>query len=155
MSSDQLRVSDVDSGTAALAVSLLVRFFREEGFATGESVIADSVREMVADPHHWVGLAWLDGAAVGIVTVTTMFYVEGGRLGEIGDLYVLPAARKMGIAAALIAAAEARCAAMGCSEIFVVVTPEGEARHGLEGFYSRFGFARDGRRLLSRRLLRS
>lgn len=155
MSSDRLRIGDVDGDSAALAVSLLLRFFREEGFATDESMIADSVREMASDPHHWVGLAWLDGAAVGVVTVTTMFYVEGGRLGEIGDLYVLPAARKTGVAAALIAAAESRCAAMGCSEIFVVVTPEGEARHGLEGFYSRFGFAWDGRRLLSRRLLRS
>jgi len=155
MSSDRLQVEDVDGDTAALAVSLLARFFHEEGFTTGESVIAGSVREMIEDPHHWVGLAWLDGVAVGVVTVTTMFYVEGGRLGEIGDLYVLPAVRKMGVAAALIAAAESRCAAMGCSEVFVVITPEGEVRHGLEAFYSRFGFAWDGRRLLSRQLLRS
>ena len=84
--------------------------------------------------------------------MTTMFYVEGGRLGEIGDLYVLPTARGSGVAAALIAAATAKCGVLGCSEIFVVVTPEGQARHGLEGFYSKFGFAWDGRRLLSRRL---
>jgi len=107
---------------------------------------------MAADPHHWVGLARFDGEPVGVATVTTMIYVEGGRLGEIGDLYVVPAARRQGVAAALIAAAEARCADLGGSEVFVVVTPEGEARHGLERFYARFGFAWDGRRILSRRL---
>ncbi|WP_051248500.1 GNAT family N-acetyltransferase [Inquilinus limosus] len=152
MTTHALRIVDADGGTADLAVDLLARFLHEEGFATPAAMIARSVREMIADPHHWVGLAWLDGSAVGVATVTTMIYVEGGRLGEIGDLYVLPAARRRGVAAALIAAATARCAAMGCSEMFVVVTPEGEARHGLEGFYSRFGFAWDGRRLLTRRL---
>ena len=43
-----------------------------------------------ADPYHWIALAWRDGTTVGVVTVTTMLYVEWGRLGEIGDLYVLP-----------------------------------------------------------------
>jgi hypothetical protein len=33
----------------------------------------------------------------GIVTVTTMLYVESGRLGEIGDLYVLPESRMKGL----------------------------------------------------------
>ncbi|MGK9168911.1 GNAT family N-acetyltransferase [Inquilinus limosus] len=152
MKTRPLQIVDVDGGTADLAVALLARFFREEGFATSDSVIARSVRDMIVDPHHWVGLARLDGTAVGVVTVTTMIYVEGGRLGEIGDLYVLPTARRKGIAAALIAAATAKCTVMGCSEVFVMVTPDGEARHGLERFYSRFGFAWDGRRLLSRRL---
>jgi len=47
-----------------------------------------------ADPYHWIALAWRDGTTVGVVTVTTMLYVEWGRLGEIGDLYVLPKARR-------------------------------------------------------------
>jgi GNAT superfamily N-acetyltransferase len=48
-----------------------------------------------------------------VVTVTTMLYVEWGRLGEIDDLYVLPSARRKGIAAALIDAAKAKCRIAG------------------------------------------
>jgi hypothetical protein len=36
---------------------------------------------------HWHGAT---AGLSAIVTVTTMLYVEWGRLGEIGDLYVLP-----------------------------------------------------------------
>jgi GNAT superfamily N-acetyltransferase len=79
------------------------------------------------------------------VTVTTMLYVEWGRLGEIGDLYVLPEARNSGIGAALIDAAKAKCRTMGCSAVSVVITPEGEEGHGLTRFYQRFGFAGSGR----------
>ena len=43
--------------------------------------------------------------SAGIVTVTTMLYVEWGRLGEIGDLYVLPEFRMKGIARSLVEAA--------------------------------------------------
>jgi hypothetical protein len=41
-------------------------------------------------PHHWIALAWRVGKAVGIVAVTTMLYVEWGRLDEIGDLLCYP-----------------------------------------------------------------
>jgi GNAT superfamily N-acetyltransferase len=57
------------------------------------------------DPHHWVAGSSVNGKMVGIVTLTTMPYVEWGRLGEIGDLYVLPVFRMKGIARALIEAA--------------------------------------------------
>src|SRR6266478_3869712 len=66
-----------------------------------------------------------------------MLYVEWGRLGEIGDLYVLPTARGKGIAAAMIDAAKLKCRDMGCSAVAVVITPEGEDRHGLTRFYER------------------
>src|SRR5260370_1190446 len=46
--------------------------------------------------HLVIALAFVDDFAVGVVTVTTMLYVEWGRLGEIGDLYVVPPARKSG-----------------------------------------------------------
>jgi GNAT superfamily N-acetyltransferase len=91
---------------------------------------------MLADANCWIALAWMDEIPVGIVTVTTMLYIEWGRLGEIGDLYVLPSARENGIGAALIDAAKANCHELGCSAISVVITPEGEARHGLTGFMS-------------------
>ena len=42
---------------------------------------------MRRDDNHWVAVALNKGHFVGIVTVTSMLYIEWGRLGEIGDLY--------------------------------------------------------------------
>jgi GNAT superfamily N-acetyltransferase len=81
---------------------------------------------MLVDPHHWIGLALLDGDCVGVVTVTTMLYIEWGRLGEIGDLYVLPEFRRSGVGAALIAAAKMKCRELGCSTVSMVVTNEAD-----------------------------
>jgi GNAT superfamily N-acetyltransferase len=55
----------------------------------------------------------------GIVTVATMLYIEWERLGEIGDLYVLPKFRMKGIARTLVEAAIHRCRSHGCSAITV------------------------------------
>jgi GNAT superfamily N-acetyltransferase len=89
---------------------------------------------------------------VGIVTVTSMVYIEWGRLGEIGDLYVLPEARGNGIARRLVQAAIDWCRARGCSAVEATTTPLGEAAHGLRSFYSRLGFAATGRTISLLRL---
>ncbi len=89
---------------------------------------------------------------MGIVTVTSMLYIEWGRLGEIGDLYVLPEARGNGIARCLVKAAIDWCRARGCSAVEVIMTPVGEAAHGLSNFYSRLGFAATGRTISLLRL---
>jgi GNAT superfamily N-acetyltransferase len=64
-----------------------------------------------------------------------MRYVERGLLGEIGDIYVLPAWRGRGTAAMMIAAALDWCSGNGCSAVSVTVTPEGEKRHLLSQFF--------------------
>jgi GNAT superfamily N-acetyltransferase len=110
-------VREVKEPETGLATALLSRFFTEEGFSGTRETIAVNTRRLWADPHHWVALAWLDGIPVGVVTVTTMLYVEWGRLGEIGDLYVLPEARRGGVATALIDAAKAKCRELGCSAV--------------------------------------
>jgi hypothetical protein len=79
-------VRDLDDAEMNIAIALLSRFFAEVGFPGTPDTIAVNTRRVWADPYHWVALAWLDGTAVGIVTVTTMLYVEWGRLGEVGDL---------------------------------------------------------------------
>lgn len=126
------------------ATDLLSRFFSEEGLRETAATISDRLRQMVADPFHWIGMAWLNGVPVGVVTLTTMLYVEWGRLGEIGDLYVLPSARRSGIGAMLVNAATAKCRSLGCSAVSVTVTPEGEARHALSRYYARLGFSASG-----------
>ena len=135
-----------------LGYRLAVAVLHEEGFSGTRETIAVNTRRLWADPHHWVALAWLDGIPVGVVTVTTMLYVEWGRLGEIGDLYVVPEARRGGVATALIDTAKAKCRELGCSAVSVTITPEGEARHGLTGFYRRLGFLGSGRTIVTHTL---
>jgi ribosomal protein S18 acetylase RimI-like enzyme len=82
---------------------------------------------------------------IGVVTVTTMLYVEWGRLAEIGDLYVDPAHRGRGFARHLVNAAVEWSQQRGCSSVYVTVTPEGEARHRLSRFYQALDFEQTGR----------
>jgi GNAT superfamily N-acetyltransferase len=127
------------------AVELLARFFREEGFATPRQRIAENLDRMLADPFCWCALALADGKAQAVITVTTVLYVEWGRLGEIGDLYIVPEHRGRGLARLLIERAKDWCRAQGCSAVSVTITPAGEARHRLSEFYSRLGFELTGR----------
>ncbi len=108
-------------------------------------MIAANLDALRRDRHHWAAAAAKEDSVVGIVTVTTMLYVEWGRLGEIGDLYVLPEERGRGVARALVQAAIAWCSSLGCSAVGVTITPQGEAAHNLSRFYAKFGFAPTGR----------
>jgi GNAT superfamily N-acetyltransferase len=122
------------------ATDLLCRFFREEGFAGDREMISANLNALSRDAHHWAAVGVVDGRIAGIVTVTTMLYVEWGRLGEIGDLYVLPEARSKGIGGALVRTVIGWCRSHGCSAVALTITHEGEARHNLSRFYARFGF---------------
>ena len=141
----EIRIEEVDDRTLGPAIDLLDRYFREEGFATPRAEIAANTSRLLRDPHHWVALALDGGRAIGVVTVSSVLYVEWGRLGEIGDLYVLPESRRRGVARTLIAAGIARCRALGCSAVGVTITPQGEQAHGLGRFYARLGFVDMGR----------
>lgn len=148
MAVSEYRITKVDEATLDVATDFLNRFFAEEGFSAVSGTIFENARRMTCDPHHWIGLAWSDHEPVGVVTLTTMLHVEWGRLGEIGDLYVLPAARRGGAGAALIEAAKSKCNELGCSAVSVTVTAEGDSRHRLSEFYEAFGFASSGRTIL-------
>ena len=100
---------------------------------------------MLTDSLCWSALASDGEAAQAVITVSTMLYVEWGRLGEIGDLYVLPEHRRKGLARRLVEHAKAWCRAQGCSAVSVTITVAGERRHGLGQFYARLGFVQSGR----------
>jgi GNAT superfamily N-acetyltransferase len=131
------------------AIELLARFFHEEGFATPRPRIAENLDRMLADPLCWCALAAADGDVQAVVTVSTVLYVEWGRLGEIGDLYVLPEHRRRGLARRLVEHAKAWCRTQGCSAVSVTITPVGEQRHRLGEFYARLGFEPTGRASVS------
>ena len=148
-----LSISTLGDDTATpAAAELLCRFFQESGFPGNRASILANLQRMIADPNHWAAAAHESGRMIGVVTVTTMLYVEWGRLGEVGDLYVLPEARKRGVARELVHSALAWCADLGCSAVSVVVTEKGEKEDGLGLFYDRLGFAATGRRIYSRLL---
>jgi GNAT superfamily N-acetyltransferase len=138
-------IEAVTSGTRDTAVALLTRFFREEGFAIPPARLAENLDRMLADSSCWCALAVKDGTAQAVITVSTVLYVEWGRLGEIGDLYVLPEHRRRGVARCLVEHAKAWCRAQGCSAVSVTITPIGEQRHCLSRFYGRLGFEQTGR----------
>ena len=127
------------------AIELLGRFFREEEFATPLSRIAENFDRMLADPLCWSALASDGEAAQAVITVSTVLYVEWGRLGEIGDLYVLPEHRRKGLARRLVEHAKVWCRAQGCSAVTVTITSAGEQRHRLSHVYARLGFAQSDR----------
>ena len=138
-------IQAVTHATRHAAIELLVRFFREEGFATPPSLIEENLERMLADPSCWCALAVRDGTAHAVITVSTVLYVEWGRLGEIGDLYVLPEYRRRGLARRLVEHAKDWCRAQGCTAIAVTITPLGEQRHRLSRFYATLGFEQTGR----------
>lgn len=126
---------------------LLTRFFAEERFAASAEDIRRRADVFLAEPANAAFLAREDGLPVGAATVTTVFGFETGRQAEIEDLYVLPDRRGRGVARALIDAAFAWCRARDCTDVEVVVTPEGDARHGLGAWYRSLGFTDTGRRI--------
>jgi predicted N-acetyltransferase YhbS len=77
------------------------------------------------------------------------FGIEFGWAAEIGDLYVMPAARGRGLARALVEACEGLARGQGATNLQVTLTGHGETA-GLRAFYARLGFADDGRRILWR-----
>jgi ribosomal protein S18 acetylase RimI-like enzyme len=138
------RAAPADAGALA---ALLSRFFAEEGFAGAPGEIRGRAGAFLAESANAAFLAEEGGTVVGAATVTTGFGFEAGRRAEIEDLYVLPDRRHHGVARALIEAALAWCRERECADVEVVVTPEGDARHGLSAWYRSLGFADTGRHI--------
>ncbi len=143
------RIEPVSERDLAVAIEMMARFFREEGFDTDPRVIADNVGAMTKDAGCWVAMATEAGTPAGIVTVSTMFMVEQGRLAEIGDLYVLPEFRGRRLGRRMVDAAIAWSRGKGCTGVYVTLTLVGESRHGLSRFYQRLQFQSTGRTIMT------
>ena len=138
----------------AAACLLLQSFFREGRFETPpapETVAAHARRMHGLTDLCRILVGWLGDAAVAVATVSLDFGIEFGWQAEIGDLYVVPSARRQGLALRLVEASTAWARGRGAQSVAVTLTAQG-ADLGLEDFYRRLGFTSDGRRLLIRRL---
>jgi GNAT superfamily N-acetyltransferase len=145
----QLRPGDATQA----AEELLVRFFREEGFTTSDHLIRSRCRQMLNLDICGIFLAEThEEAAAGIATISLNFGIEYGWLGEMGDLYVLPAFRGRGIARALVSALEEFAKLRGAAGYQVTVTSHARQSYDLEKLYLRLGFDAEGRQILIRQL---
>jgi GNAT superfamily N-acetyltransferase len=141
----QATLADVDD-----VVALISRFFVEEGFEGSAEVIRGRAPTFLSTPANAAFLGCVDDQAVGVATLTTAFGFESGAYAEIEDLYVAPPWRRAGLGRALVEACLRECRNRRITDIEVVVTPEGDARHDLGAWYRALGFRDTGRAILGR-----
>lgn len=129
-------------------VALMGAFYAESDYPLPTANATRAFAALLADPR--LGGAWLahlDGTHVGHVVLTVSFSMEyGGLRGFVDDLYVRPAARGRGVAAALLGAVRDACTERGVRALHVEVGAENEIARRL---YARAGFADGGHLLLS------
>lgn len=88
-----------------------------------------------------------DGTPVGVITLHECAAIyAGGVFGEISELYVMPAFRSQGVAAQLLAAAQAEGVARGWKRL-EVGAPTQPQWHRTLAFYEAQGFLETGPRL--------
>ena len=130
-------------------VALMQEFYAEAAVPLDPAWATQAFASLLEDPRR--GATWLlerDGAPVGHVVLSLRFAMEfGGLLGYVDDLFVRPAARRSGAAAAGLAALIAECRRLGCRALEVEV---GADNAGAQALYSRIGMRamNDGREML-------
>ena len=153
MTDEPLTIQEAEGGAGqGLAGDLLRRYYAEEGLAVPPSRQRAGLDALLNDRRCVVLFAereGVDGAPVGIVTASWKTSVERLKVAEIGDLYVLPAERGAGVAAALVEAIADWARSQGCTAVFAAVGPDGELSHGVSGFFTRRGFSDEYRKLLA------
>lgn len=130
-------------------VALMQEFYAEAAIPLDPAWATQAFASLLEDPRR--GATWLlerDGAPVGHVVLSLRFAMEfGGLLGYVDDLFVRPAARRSGAAAAGLAALMAECRRLGCRALEVEV---GADNAGAQALYMRIGMRaiNDGREML-------
>jgi GNAT superfamily N-acetyltransferase len=153
MTHGRLTIRKAEGGAAqGVASDLLRRYFAEEGLAVPPSRLRTGLDALLNDRRCVVLFAEREGVAgppPGIVTASWKTSVERLKVAEISDLYVVPAERSGGVAAALVEAVADWARTQGCTALFAAVGPDGELSHGMSGFFTHRGFADEYRKLLA------
>jgi GNAT superfamily N-acetyltransferase len=103
------------------------------------SCYAEALASIAADPRNMLLVAEREGAVVGAFHLTILQYVayRGGRVAQIENVIVEPAARGLGVGAAMMAWAIDEARRQGC---FRVQLTSNKARTRAHRFYERLGF---------------
>ncbi|WP_224273979.1 GNAT family N-acetyltransferase [Nocardioides lacusdianchii] len=140
-----LRVTSCDTDeTLAVAAGLFNHYRHHYGESDGEARARDWLSEMVRTRQLMVYAAFMtsgpDDAPVGLATAhETPASLALGRFWQVRDLYVLPEARRRGVAGALVGAVRDAAVAAGATRLSLVTEPDNTAALGL---YRGFGFRR-------------
>jgi aminoglycoside 6'-N-acetyltransferase I len=131
---------------------LAVAFYAEDGFATGEHALRSNLAVLLASPTARVAVVHSPLQLLGFAVTTTSFGLENGLIAELEDLFVIPAARRRGVAGQLIDDSVAWARQQGCQHLELVIAPNGRDVGHLFDYYRAHDFQDDGRRLISRPL---
>lgn len=127
-------------------VELMQEFHAESGYTLDQAQAAEAFSTLLTHPD--LGAVWIasrDGTAAGYVVLTMRYSMDHGGLdGHVEDLFVRPAFRRQGVAAALLSELLAECRHRRCGDIHVSV---GHLNKPAILLYRRFGLGehRDGR----------
>jgi aminoglycoside 6'-N-acetyltransferase I len=133
-------------------VTLAAAFFREGGFTTPEAALRRNLATLLDATAARVAVVADGPALLALAITTTGFGLEDGLIAELEDLYVVPPARRRGLAGRLIEDSARWARALGCRHLELVIAPGGHHAARLVAYYRGRGFRDDGRRLLSRPL---
>jgi len=108
-------------------------FARRESRPEGDR---DGFEQALADDLQHVVVGTIDGVTVGYGVVRIEVLRDGGRLGVVDDLYVLPDARGVGVGEAMMDELLDRCEDAGCLGVDAAALP---GDRGTKNFFETFG----------------
>jgi GNAT superfamily N-acetyltransferase len=133
-------IRDARAGDADAIACLLGQL----GYPTSRAVVSNRLARLAASGADHVLVAVLDGEAVGLATVhTSLTIADDHSVAKLSAIVVDERYRREGVGEALVAAAEDRARAAGCSLMFLTTA---ERRTDAHSFYRRLGFEETGRR---------
>lgn len=133
-------------------LAMALAFYEEDGFTTPEPELRRNLAALIESEAARVVVVADDDALVAFAITTTRFGLEYGQGAELEDLYVVPGARRNGLANRLIEDSAGWALSLGCDQLELVVAPNGSDASDLLAYYKARGFDDEGRRLLSRAL---
>lgn len=133
-------------GIFALAAALAHEAPVYEGEDVDAEVLAENIEAAIAHEGAAVIVAEAEGAIVGVIggVVTRSLICRALHLGELA-LFVLPAARKAGVASRLIEAFEAWGESLGASKALIEAGGDPAHTEAVSAFFGRHGYRPIGR----------
>jgi GNAT superfamily N-acetyltransferase len=132
-----------------LVTALFDELYDPEYGAQRRPIYLRAAAELIAAPEIYAAFLAMapENEALGVLTLSQCVSIyAGGRFGEINEFYVLPAARKLGLGRALIAAAAEEAARRGWPHLEVCTADLPRWQRSVD-FYRSCGFTEVGLRL--------